>query len=150
MRWNLSKEDFLLGIFIVLGISYPFLTALLIFLQDLKERRQGLEELRAFYRFVLGLEECTKEKAKQVSIYVDEGLLNSMGGEEGLLNACTSNRSNFASARAEEKEIGQDFLVVDLVKKEKGMTQRLLRVRIGYQKGEEGIKIKEVRYEKGD
>lgn len=41
MRIKYNKEDLLIGIFIVLGISYPFLVALLIFFEDaVKESMQ--------------------------------------------------------------------------------------------------------------
>ncbi len=148
MRWSFSKEDLLLGLFVVFGVSYPFIIAVIIYIQDMKQAKEGLEELRAFYQFILGLEQCSLERAKEVSAYADQELLKSMGGEEGLLALCTSNRKEYGDAKVKE-ELKDSLLVVDLVRKEKGMTQRLLRLRIGYQRGEEGIKIKEISYEKG-
>ena len=56
MRIKYSKEDLLIGFFIVLGISYPFLIALLIFFEDAMERKHTMEEVKAFYSFLLGLE----------------------------------------------------------------------------------------------
>lgn len=144
-----SKEDLLLGFFVVLGISYPFIVAFLIFLQDWKEKRTEMEELRAFYSFLLGLEDCSREKAVELSELMSEDLSRSVGGAEGLLKSCEANRGIYGGAKAEESFVGSEYLVVRLTRKEKGITQRLASVRIRFRRGDEGLRIEGIDYEKG-
>ncbi|MFN7064806.1 MAG: hypothetical protein ACK4OF_01455 [Aquificaceae bacterium] len=149
MRLSYSKEDLLIGFFIIFGISYPFIMALLIFLEDVKAKKEEMEELKAFYSLFLGLEECKEEKAKEVSRLMSEELYKTIGGVEGLLSACQSYRKAYTFAKAEEKIVGDGQLLVELIKKEKGMTQRLASVRIYFEGGGEGLRITKVEYEKG-
>ncbi len=150
MKLNYSKEDYVIGFFILFAVLYPLFTALLIFLEDVKAKRQEMEEIRSFYSLLLGLEECKEEKAKEVSRFMSEELYRLMGGEEGLLNTCMSYRRAYASAKAEEKREKDGQLLVELVKKEKGMTQRLVSVRIYFEGEGEDLKITKVEYEKGN
>ncbi|MEJ5338306.1 MAG: hypothetical protein ACK42C_01870 [Aquificaceae bacterium] len=149
MRLSQNKEDLIIGFFIVFAVSYPLITALLIFFQDVREKRHEMEEVRAFYSFLLGLEECRKERAQELSELMSENLLQSIGGAEGLLRTCESYRRAYPGARAEEKVVGDGQLLVNLIKKEKGMTQRLISVRVYYKRGDEDIKIERLEYEKG-
>ncbi|WPM31448.1 hypothetical protein IAE16_06400 [Hydrogenobacter sp. T-2] len=149
MKLSYKREDIILGFFVIFSISYPFITALLIFLEDVKDKKHETEELRAFYSFVLGLEECKRERAEELTELVSENLLKDMGGVDGLLRTCESYRRAYQGARAEEKVIKEGELLVSLIRKEKGMTQRLVSVRVYYEKGDESIKIKRLEYEKG-
>lgn len=146
---KLSKEDLLLGFFVVLGISYPFIVAFLIFLQDWKEEKLAVDEVRAFYSFLLGLEECSRERAVDLSRLMSEELSRKIGGIDGLLGSCESNRKVSAGAKVEESIQNSEYLVVSLIRKEKGMTQRLVSVRIRFRKGDEGVRIEGLEYEKG-
>lgn len=143
-----SREDLLIGFFIIFGISYPFITALLIFLEDIKTKREELEELRSFYTFLLGLEECKEEKAKEISKLMSEELYKELGGEMGLLKLCQTNKKDYPSAKAEEKEFSDGKLEVELLKKEKGMVQRFLSVKLYFEGEGEDLKIKRIEYEK--
>ena len=148
MRFN--KEDILIGFFIIFGISYPFLIAFLIFFEDVKAKKQEIEELRSFYSFLLGLEECKEEKARELSKIMSKNLYERVGGEKGLLNTCQSYRKAYTSARVEERLIKEGELLVELLKKEKGMTQRLLSLRLYFEGDGEELKIENIEYEKGD
>ncbi len=150
MRLNYSKEDLLLGFFIVLGISYPFLIALLIFFEDAMERRHTMEEIKAFYSFLLGLEECREERAFELSKIMDEELYKELGGEKGLISSCQSYRRSLgSSAVAKERMTREDEVLVDLLVKEKGVIKKVASVRLYFEKGEGGVRIKRVEYEKG-
>jgi hypothetical protein len=149
MRIKYSKEDLLIGFFIVLGISYPFLIALLIFFEDAMERKHTMEEVKAFYSFLLGLEECKEDKAFELSKILDEGLYKELGGEKGLISICQSYRKSYPSAMAKDKVLKDDELLVDLLVKEKGIIKKVASVRLYFERGEEGVKIKRVEYEKG-
>ncbi len=149
MKLSYNKEDLVIGFFIVLAISYPFITALFIFLEDVKGKRHEMEDLRAFYSFLFGLEECKRERAEELIDLVSENLLKDIGGVDGLLRTCESYRKAYPGARAEERVIKDGEAMVVLVSKEKGLTQRLVSVRVYYEKGVESIKIKRLEYEKG-
>lgn len=149
MRINYSREDIIIGFFIVFAVLYPFFIALLLFLEDLADKRKGLEEVRAFYTFLLGLEECSESKALELAKLMSEELSKNMGGAEGLLRTCNSYRKAYADARAEEKKVEEGEVVVELVKKEKGMTQRMLSLRLKFSGGDGELKIEKVDYEKG-
>ncbi|MFN3976829.1 MAG: hypothetical protein ACK4LT_07200 [Aquificaceae bacterium] len=149
MKLNYKKEDYILGFFMLFGVFYPFFTALLIFLEDVKAKRQEVEEIESFYSFLLGLEECKEEKAEELSSLMSEDLYKLMRGKEGLVNTCQSYRKAYPSARAEGKMVKDGEFLVELVKKEKGMTQRLASVKIYFEKEGENIKITKVEYEKG-
>jgi hypothetical protein len=149
MRLKYSKEDYIIAFFILLGLLYPLFTALLIFLEDVKEKREELEQIRAFYGFLLGLEDCRKERAEELALLMSEELSKDMGGAEGLLKKCQSYRKAYAGVRAEERFIKEGELKVELLRKEKGMTNRLVSLHIRYSKGEEGIRVKSLEYEKG-
>jgi hypothetical protein len=149
MRIKYNKEDLLIGIFIVLGISYPFLVALLIFFEDAVERKHAMEEIKAFYSFLLGLEECKEERAFELSKIMDQEFYKEAGGERGLLSACQSYRKSYPSAVAKERRVKDDEVLVDLLVKEKGIIKKVASVRLYFEKGEEGVKIKRVEYEKG-
>lgn len=126
MRLSYSKEDLLIGFFIVFAILYPFFITLIIFFEDLKQKRHNIKEVRAFYSFLLGLEECEINKAKELSGLMSESLLQNLGGAEGLLKSCQSYRKAYPSAKAEERVVKEGEVLVELIRKEKGMTQRLL------------------------
>ncbi len=149
MKLGYNKEDLIIGFFIVLAISYPFITALLIFLEDARGKRHEIEDLRAFYSFLFGIEECKRERAEELMDLVSENLLKDIGGVDGLLRTCESYRRSYQGAKAEERILKEGEAVVSLVRKEKGMTQRLVSVRVYYEKGNDGIKIKRLDYEKG-
>lgn len=145
-----SKEDILIGFFILFGISYPFLIALLIFLEEVKAKKKEMEEIRSFYSFLLGLEECREDKAKKLSKIMSEDLYKEVGGEKGLLNTCQSYRKAYPSARVEEKEVKEGKLVVDLLNKEKGKTQRLLSLKLYFKGNGDNLRIEGIEYEKGN
>jgi hypothetical protein len=146
---RLNKEDVLLGFFVVFGISYPLIIALIIFFEDVKEKRSEMSQVRSFYSFILGLEECKRERAQELAHMLSENLLREMKDVEGMVSTCQLNRRTYAPARAEERVVRNGYLVVDLVKKEKGMTQRLLSISLSYHKEDGGLKITRVEYEKG-
>ncbi|MCS7262452.1 MAG: hypothetical protein NZ560_03440 [Aquificaceae bacterium] len=145
-----SREDLLIGFFVLFALLYPFFITLLIFLEEVREKNNKMQELRAFYSFLLGLEECRQERAQELSGLMAERLSQSMGGAEGLLKTCNAYRKAYPSARAEEKTLREGELQVELIKKEKGMTQRLLSVRLYYGGEGESLKIEKVEYEKGN
>ncbi|MEN3028269.1 MAG: hypothetical protein ABDH29_03415 [Aquificaceae bacterium] len=149
MRLNYSREDLLIGFFVIFAILYPLIIGFLIFLEDVRERRHKIEEVRAFYSFLLGLEECAEGRARELSGLMSESLSQELGGAEGLLKSCQSYRKAYPSARAEEKVLGEGEIRVELLKKEKGMTQRLLSAHIRFRAEGENLKIEGVEYEKG-
>ncbi|MCS7170955.1 MAG: hypothetical protein N3D14_05540 [Aquificaceae bacterium] len=150
MRLNYGREDLLIGFFIILAILYPFIIAFLIFLEDAMEKKHRLEEVRVFYSFLLGLEECKEERAKELVKLVSESLYRELGGAEGLFKTCQSYRKAYTGARAEEKKVGDAEVLVDLLKKEKGITNRLLSLRLQFKSEGDSIKIERIEYEKGD
>ncbi len=149
MRLSYSKEDLIIGFFIVFAISYPFITALLIFLQDMQEKRHETEEVRSFYSFLLGQEECTPDRAQELSRFMSEDLSEEMGGAEGLLRTCQSYRRAYPNSRVEEKVVGDGQLLATLVRKEKGIIQRSISVKVYYKVEDKNIKIERLEYEKG-
>ncbi|MCS6957884.1 MAG: hypothetical protein RMK75_05435 [Aquificaceae bacterium] len=150
MRLSYSREDLIIGFFILLAILYPFIIAMLIFLEDVKERKHNIEEVRSFYRFLLGLEECREDRAEELSEFMSETFAQSIGGKEGLLRTCQSYRKAYSTARAEERKVEEEQVLVDLIKKEKGMTQRLLSLTVKFKSENGNLKIEGVEYEKGD
>lgn len=149
MRVSYSKEDFLIGFFIILGISYPFLVTLLIFLEEAIERKHTMEEIKTFYSFFLGLEECRKEKASEISKLMSEDFFKEVGGERGLLSICQSYRKAYPSAIVKERMVKDGEVRVDLLVKEKGMIKKVASLRLYFESAGEGVKIKRVEYEKG-
>lgn len=149
MRLNYSREDLVIGFFILFAILYPVIVSFLIFLEDVKQRRHKIEEVRAFYSFLLGLEECEEGRARELSGLMSEDLSRNLGGVEGLLKSCQSYKKAYPSVRTEEKVLGEDEIRVELLRKEKGMTQRLLSARIRFKVEGENLKIERVEYEKG-
>ncbi|MGC8853154.1 MAG: hypothetical protein ACP5P0_06075, partial [Hydrogenobacter sp.] len=98
MKLNLKIEDLLLGIFVLFGLSYPFIVGSIIFIQEVEERKHTQEELRTFYNLLLGLEDCSKQKVHQAFHLLSEDLQQSLGGEEGLLKTCLYNRKVYEGA----------------------------------------------------
>lgn len=144
MKLNLKMEDLLLGVFMLFGLSYPFIIGLAIFIQDMEEKEQTLQELRNFYTLLLGLENCSQQKAHQVLKLLSNNLREELGGEDGLLKTCLYNKKVYEGASVEEKLSGS-YMTVKLFKKQK----EIFNLRIIYQKSDEGLKIVEVSYEKG-
>ncbi len=149
MRLSYNKEDLIIGFFIIFAISYPLLTALLIFLQDVKEKEQEMQRVRAFYNFLFGLEECKRERAEELLDILSEELAKDIGGVDGLFRTCESYRKAYPDAKVEEKLMKDGEVMVMLVRKEKGMTQRLLFVKVYYDREGKDTKIKRLEYEKG-
>ncbi len=149
MKLSYSKEDLVIGFFILLGVSYPFITALIIFLQYVEERRGGTEEVRSFYSFLLGLEECKRERAEDLLGLMSEGLLREMGGVDGLVKTCQSYRKAYPEAMVEERLLQDGLLMVVLTKKEKGITRRLVSVKLHFKREDKSIRIERLEYEKG-
>lgn len=144
MKLNLKIEDLLLGIFVLFGLSYPFIIGSIIFIQDMEEKKQTLQELRNFYAFLLGLENCSQRKARQVLGLLSDNLREELGGEDGLLKTCLYNKKVYEGVSVKEK-LSESFMTVKLFDKEK----EILSLRIIYQKKDEGLKILEIGYEKG-
>lgn len=144
MKLNLKTEDLLLGIFVLFGLSYPFIIGLVIFIQDMEEKKQTLQELRNFYTFLLGFENCSKRKAYQVLRLLSENLREELGGEDGLLKTCLYNKKVYEGVSVKDK-LSEDFMTVKLFNKQK----EILSLHIIYQKKDEGLKILEISYEKG-
>ncbi|SNZ16041.1 hypothetical protein [Hydrogenobacter hydrogenophilus] len=144
MKLNLKTEDLLLGIFVLFGLSYPFIIGLVIFIQDMEEKKQTLQELRNFYTFLLGFENCSKRKAYHVLRLLSENLQEELGGEDGLLKTCLYNKKVYKGVIVKEK-LSDSLMVVELLKDGK----KLLSMNISYQKKDEGLKILEISYEKG-
>ncbi|MGB9873698.1 MAG: hypothetical protein ACPLRS_01870 [Hydrogenobacter sp.] len=144
MKLNLKVEDLLLGIFVLFGLSYPFIVGSIIFIQDLEEKKHTQEELRTFYSLLLGLEDCSKQKVHQAFHLLSEDLQQSLGGEEGLLKTCLYNKKVYEDVSVKEKS-SDSLMVVELLKDGK----KLLSMNISYQKKDEGLKITGIRYEEG-
>lgn len=149
MRISYNREDVVIGFFIVFGISYPFFTALLIFLEDVSMRKQAFEEVRSFYSFVLGRVDCSEGRAEELARLMSEELARDMGGSVGLVRSCRAYKTAFPFATVDEKKLNGEEVVIDLVQKEKGRSERLLTLKLLIRRGEDGIKVEKIEYEKG-
>ncbi|HIC97244.1 MAG TPA: hypothetical protein EYP11_02445 [Aquificaceae bacterium] len=87
----MRTEDTALGLFVLLALLYPLFIFLLI--HNSPEEAVELEDrLRITYLFLLGFEECTRERAKEVSRFIEPSLLKELGGVDGMVGECIRNK----------------------------------------------------------
>ncbi|MEN3034571.1 MAG: hypothetical protein ABDH18_06250 [Aquificaceae bacterium] len=101
---NLKKEDLVLIAFMLFGVFYPVFISGLIHYEDARKRAYDIENLRSFYRFYLGLEECRKDRAAELMRLSSEGLSSTIGGLDGLIKICNQNRGKYEPVSEELKD----------------------------------------------
>jgi hypothetical protein len=122
-----SKEDLIVGVFMLLAILYPFIVAVYLFYEESVKSSQEKRIMRESYRLLSGVAECEQSLAERVAMFMSEELLLRLGGVKGILQRCLKERTSsqkLASIEEEFTEEGRLFrLVAVLKRRDKGVAK---------------------------
>jgi len=146
-------EDAVIGTFVVLALLYPLLVTLLIYLQEKEETSEEVDILRTTYLFVTGLEDCSPETASRIAQFMEEELLQKLGGIAGLVDLCRRSKALTAGSVTVEENIQREgnrtLLRVHVKVRERGVVRRKLLLDLKAVRDAGGFRIEEVGYAEG-
>ena len=151
---KLSFEDLVIGTFVLLALLYPLGITLFIYTQEKREKTSELNLMRATYMFLLGLEDCSPQRAIEIADLFERKLLQRLGGVPGLVKRCINNSVKLRGGirlSEEVERVGRVLsVVVVITKKEKGLPRKVAKMELFGLSNEKGFKITDISDVKGN